>query len=136
MTADITVETAHPMSAEADYDRRFLEPEIETASREQIAALQEKRILELVPYAWERSPFYRELWSGAGVKPGDIRSLDDFTTKIPTFCKDDIKAYRARTGDSTTRFSTDPRSGRSPLRCPRTMREISGRWDFARATRC
>ena len=60
MTADITVETAHPMPADADYDRRFLEPEIETASREQIAALQEKRILELVPYVWERSPFYRE----------------------------------------------------------------------------
>src|SRR4051794_3249423 len=99
MTADITVETAHPMSADADYDRRFLEPEIETASREQIAALQEKHILELVPYVWERSPFYRELWSSAGVKPGDIRSLDDFTNKIPTFCKDDIKAYRARTGD-------------------------------------
>jgi phenylacetate-CoA ligase len=76
-----------------------LEPEIETATREQIAALQEKRILELVPYAFERSAFYRDLWSGAGVKPEDIRSLDDFTTKIPTFCKDDVKEYRARTGD-------------------------------------
>src|SRR5436190_298015 len=85
MTADITVETAHPMPAEADYDRRFLEPEIETASREQIAALQEQRILELVPYVWERSPFYREIWSVApplpthyarnfwemGLRPGD-----------------------------------------------------------------
>jgi phenylacetate-coenzyme A ligase PaaK-like adenylate-forming protein len=82
-----------------DYERWFLEPEIETASREQITALQEKRILELVPYVWERSAFYRELWSGAGVKPEDIRSLADFTSKVPTFCKDDIKAYRARTGD-------------------------------------
>lgn len=100
MTADISVETAQPKPADADYDRRFLEPEIETASREQIAALQEKRILELVPYAWERSAFYRELWSSAGVKPEDIGSLKDFTTKIPTFCKDDVKAYRDRTGDS------------------------------------
>lgn len=99
MTADISVGTSHPIPAEADHDRPFLEPEIETASREQIAALQEKRILELVPYAWERSAFYRELWSGAGLKPEDIRSLADFTTKIPTFCKEDIKAYRARTGD-------------------------------------
>jgi phenylacetate-coenzyme A ligase PaaK-like adenylate-forming protein len=96
MTTDIA--TAAPAVGDS-HDRRFLEPEIETASRQQIAELQEKRILELVPYLWERSAFYRELWSSAGVKPEDIRSLDDFTTKIPTFSKDDIKAYRARTGD-------------------------------------
>ena len=96
MTTPTSVDT--PDRAVAD-DRRFLEPDIETASREQIAELQEKRVLELVPYVWERSAFYRELWSQAGVKPDDIRSLDDFTTKIPTFCKDDIKAYRDRTGD-------------------------------------
>src|SRR5262245_17519599 len=99
MTADISAQTTNPTPAEADNDRRFLEPEIETATREQITALQEKRILELVPYVWERSSFYRELWSGAGVKPEDIRSLADFIRKIPTFCKDHIKAYRARTGD-------------------------------------
>lgn len=82
-----------------DHHRSFLEPDIETAPREVIAELQEKRILELVPYVWERSGFYRELWTNAGVKPGDIKSLADFTTKLPTFCKDDVKAYRARTGD-------------------------------------
>lgn len=99
MTIDVSVQTPNPPPAAADYERRFLEPEIQTASREEIAALQERRILELVPYVWERSAFYRELWSGAGVKPEDIRSLDDFTRKIPTFCKDDVKAYRTRTGD-------------------------------------
>ena len=97
MTTDTA--TAAPPSGTADYERRFLEPEIETASRHQIRELQEKRILQLVPYLWERSAFYRELWSAAGVQPDDIRSLDDFTSKIPTFSKDDIKAYRARTGD-------------------------------------
>ena len=99
MTADISVQPPQPTPTAAEINRRFLEPEIETASREQITALQEKRILELVPYVWERSAFYRELWSGAGVKPEDIGSLSDFIAKIPTFCKDDIKAYRARTGD-------------------------------------
>jgi phenylacetate-coenzyme A ligase PaaK-like adenylate-forming protein len=96
MTTDIA--TATPTVGD-NYDRRFLEPEIETASRQQITELQEKRILELVPYLWERSAFYRDLWSAAGVKPEDIRSLDDFTSKIPSFSKDDIKAYRVRTGD-------------------------------------
>lgn len=99
MTGETSVESVVSTPTGADNDRRFLEPDIETASREQINALQEKRILELVRYVWERSPFYRELWSANGVRPDDIRSLEDFTHKIPTFCKDDIKAYRARTGD-------------------------------------
>lgn len=99
MTADISANTAHLRPGDVEHKRRFLEPEIETASRAEITALQEKRILELVPYVWERSSFYRELWSDAGVKPEEIRSLDDFTRTIPTFCKEDIKAYRDRTGD-------------------------------------
>src|SRR4029453_13140661 len=78
---------------------RFLEPEIETASRQEIEALQEARILELVPYAWENSPFYRQLWVSAGVSPADIKTLDDFRTKIPTFDKSDPQAYRDSTGD-------------------------------------
>src|SRR6266545_3940888 len=80
-------------------ESRFLEPEIETAPRPEIEALQEARILELVPYAWEHSAFYRELWGNAGVYPSDIKSLHDFTTRIPTFEKADTQAFRDRTGD-------------------------------------
>jgi phenylacetate-CoA ligase len=80
-------------------DDRFFEPAIETASREELTALQEKRILELVPYAWENSAFYRELWTEAGVDPTSVRSIEDFTAMIPTFSKDDLRAYRAKTGD-------------------------------------
>ena len=80
-------------------DDRFFEPGLETASREELTALQEKRILELVPYAWERSAFYRELWSAAGLDPASVRSISDFVEKVPTFSKDDLRAYRARTGD-------------------------------------
>jgi phenylacetate-CoA ligase len=98
MTIDIKVGAA-PGVGTVDFERQFLEPEIECASREEIAELQEKRILELVPYAWERSAFYRDLWSAAGVNPDAIRSTADFIAKVPTMCKDDIKAYRARTGD-------------------------------------
>ena len=91
------------MTIEADAeasDDRYFEPEIETASRAAITALQEKRILELVPYAWERSAFYRELWSAAGFDPASVRSIADFVEKVPTFTKDDLRAYRARTGDA------------------------------------
>jgi phenylacetate-CoA ligase len=85
-------------SPEAAYDA-FFEPEIERASRAEITALQERRILELVPYAFERSRFYRELWMRAGVDPSRVRSIEDFVSSIPTFSKDDVRAYRDRTGD-------------------------------------
>ena len=40
-------------------DDRYFEPEIETMPRESLAALQEERILELVPYVYERSALVR-----------------------------------------------------------------------------
>ncbi|WP_312884422.1 phenylacetate--CoA ligase family protein [Nocardia barduliensis] len=82
-----------------DPSRRFFQPDIETMPREQLRALQEERVLALVPAAFEKSPFYRELWSAAGVDPSQVRSLDDFIEKIPTFTKDDLRAFRDRTGD-------------------------------------
>lgn len=82
-----------------DPNRRFFQPDIETMPRDRLRAMQEKRVLELVPAAYENSPFYRELWSAAGVDPARVRSLDDFFAMIPTFTKDDLRAYRARTGD-------------------------------------
>ena len=80
-------------------ERRFLEPDIETASREDIVKLQGRRILELVDYAWTHSALYREHWSQAGVSPADIRSVEDFVRRIPTITKSDVQAYRDRTGD-------------------------------------
>jgi pilus assembly protein CpaE len=54
---------------------------------------------------------YEKRGVDGGVKPEDIRSLDDFTSKIPTFSKDDIRAYRARTAAARNSFkatSIDP----------------------------
>ncbi|WP_210593117.1 phenylacetate--CoA ligase family protein [Streptomyces sp. GESEQ-35] len=78
---------------------RYFEPQVETMPREQLGALQEERILELVEYAYGHSAFYRELWDAHGVHPRDIRSLDAFRTRVPFITKDMIRAHRARTGD-------------------------------------
>ncbi len=88
-----------PAGPTALLESRFLEPEIETAPRAEIEALQEARILELVHYAWANSAFYRDHWGKAGVHPSDINSLGDFTRLIPTFEKADTQAFRDRTGD-------------------------------------
>jgi phenylacetate-CoA ligase len=80
-------------------DARYFEPELETLPRAELEALQEQRLLELLPYAYERAGLYRETWDAAGVHPRDIRSLDDFRERIPFIDKDAIRAYRDRCGD-------------------------------------
>ncbi|MCX7644641.1 MAG: phenylacetate--CoA ligase [Rhodobacteraceae bacterium] len=62
-----------------------LEP-IETASRDEIAALQLERLRWSLAHAYANSPFYRAHFDAAGVHPDDLRTLDDlakfpFTTK-------------------------------------------------------
>ena len=65
-------------------DDRYLEPEIETMSRADLDAFQEERILELVPYAYERSALVRKTWEEAGVKPSDINSMADYRERAPS----------------------------------------------------
>jgi phenylacetate-CoA ligase len=56
--------------------------------REQLRSLQERRFRAVVARAWQ-VPFYRRLWGGAGIEPGDVRSLDDLGA-LPTFSKADL----------------------------------------------
>ena len=62
-----------------------LEP-IETASRDELAAVQLERMRWTLEWAYERVPSTRRACGAAGVAPADLRSLDDlagfpFTTK-------------------------------------------------------
>ncbi|KAF0207596.1 MAG: phenylacetate-CoA [Actinobacteria bacterium] len=52
-------------------------PEYETMPRESLAELQLRRLQSTVAWVYERIPFYREELDRRGVKPRDIRSLDD-----------------------------------------------------------
>ena len=51
---------------------RYFQPGIETMPRAELTKLQTQRILSLVPYAYERSAFYREVWDAAGLTPGSV----------------------------------------------------------------
>lgn len=98
MTVNVNVtDAASPSTSAAS--RRFLEPHIETMPRTELAALQERRIIDLVRYAWAHSAFYRQHWTKAGVDPEAVNSIDDFLAIIPTMSKSDMQAYRDRTGD-------------------------------------
>ena len=61
--------------------------------REKIHAFQNKRFMHLVGIGW-KNYFYRSRWSAAGVKPADIRSIDDIA-KLPSYTSDDVKNDQA-----------------------------------------
>mgnify|MGYP005957711357 CR=1 FL=1 len=52
-------------------------PEIQFASADAIAAFQEERLRDEVAYLYENSPYYRRMFDGCGMQPGDIRTADD-----------------------------------------------------------
>ena len=62
----------------------------ETLPREQLDAIHLKRIQKMLRYAYDRVPFYRELYQKVGLKPEDIRTLDDFNRLVPSIDKKDI----------------------------------------------
>jgi phenylacetate-CoA ligase len=67
--------------------RAFLD-RFEGMSRDELRALQNRRFLEVIKFAW-KVPFYQRLWGGAGIGTGDIRSLDDIA-RLPSYSKSDL----------------------------------------------
>ena len=70
--------------------RSTLDP-IEKASRDEIAALQRKRIRWSLRHAYENVPHYRKKFRAAGVHPDDFRHLEDLA-RFPFTTKEDLRA--------------------------------------------
>ena len=66
-----------------------IEP-IETASRDELRALQLRRLRETVSRAYERVPHYRKKFETAGVHPDDLKTIDDLA-KFPLTTKEDLR---------------------------------------------
>lgn len=64
--------------------------EIETMPREQLEELQLKRLQETVTRVYENVKPYREKMDKAGIKPEDIKTLDDLS-KLPFTVKQDLR---------------------------------------------
>jgi phenylacetate-CoA ligase len=56
--------------------------------REELRALQNRRFLRVLRRAWQ-VPFYRRRWTEAGVRPRDVRSLDE-AGRLPPYTKSDL----------------------------------------------
>ena len=66
-----------------------LEP-IETASRDELAALQLQRLRQSLAHAYQNVPHYRAVFDAQGVHPADCRSLADLA-KFPFTSKKDLR---------------------------------------------
>ena len=86
-----------------EYDRnyipssgeRYWNKDVETMDpeeREQTVILPKLRAQ--LAYAYEHSPFYRAKWDAAGIRPEDVRTLEDFES-IPLVTKDEIRRDQA-----------------------------------------
>ena len=64
--------------------------DIECMSREEMKALQSERLVKQVQHVYEHVPYYRDLMDKKGVKPDDIKSVDDLH-KLPFLSKADLR---------------------------------------------
>lgn len=68
----------------------YYQPEIETASREKILEIQNEKIVKQVRHVYDNVKYYRDLMDLKGVKPEDIKSVDDIK-KLPFLSKEDLR---------------------------------------------
>ena len=69
---------------------RYYQRDIECASREEMVALQNERLVEQVKHVWENVPYYRKKMEEKGVTPDDIKGIEDLH-KLPFLTKDDLR---------------------------------------------
>ena len=62
----------------------------ECMSRDEMTALQSKRLVKLVDYVYHNVEFYRKKMQAVDLMPGDIKGIEDIT-KLPFTTKDDLR---------------------------------------------
>ncbi len=68
----------------------YYQPEIETASVEELKAIQNEKLVKQVKHVYETVKYYRDLMDEKGVTPDDIKSIDDLH-KLPFLTKADLR---------------------------------------------
>lgn len=63
---------------------------VESAPREALERLQGKRLRGLIQRSWEHVPFYRERWERHGIRPEEIRGMEDLK-RLPVISKKDLE---------------------------------------------
>ncbi|GIG67057.1 phenylacetate--CoA ligase PaaK [Phytomonospora endophytica] len=63
---------------------------IETASADELRALQDARLRETIRHAHDHSPHYRAAFAAAGVEPGDVGGIGELS-RLPFTTKEDLR---------------------------------------------
>lgn len=67
-------------------------PEIEFRSAQEIRAVQETRLQQMLAYVAQHSPFYQRLFATHGIDVGGIRRVEDLV-QLPRTSKDDLQQH-------------------------------------------
>ena len=68
----------------------YWDEKTECMSRDEMAELQGRKLVKLVKYVYENSPFYTEKFDKIGLLPGDIKGIEDIS-KIPFTTKEELR---------------------------------------------
>ena len=80
-------------------DSSYWDTEYETMPRDQLRDLQFELLTETIAFAYENSALTRETWDATKLRPGDIRTWDDFAEKVPFLDKDAQRRFRDERND-------------------------------------
>lgn len=69
---------------------RYFQENIECASRDEIEKIQSDLLVKQVKHVYDNVPYYKNKMDAIGVKPEDIRGIEDLH-KLPFLCKDDLR---------------------------------------------
>lgn len=78
-------------------EKKFWNPEMETISSDELAALETCALKEQLAYVYEKSPFYREKFDRAGLGPKDFLHREDLE-KFPFTTKEDLRLTQESIG--------------------------------------
>ena len=68
----------------------YFDPKVECASREQITAWQNERLVRQVERVYNNVPYYKKKMDELGVRPEHIHGIEDLHL-LPTLSKDDLR---------------------------------------------
>ncbi|MBC8176452.1 MAG: phenylacetate--CoA ligase family protein [Desulfobacteraceae bacterium] len=73
---------------------RYWQEEIETLARQELKALQLKRFRKRMAYVYKHSPMYKKKYDDAGIRPDDIRTIEDIRN-VPFTMKEELRESQA-----------------------------------------
>ncbi len=69
---------------------RFWAPRLDTASQDELRAIQDAKLAAVAPFLYESSPFYRRRFDRLGLAPDDVASVEALTRNWPVIDKSEM----------------------------------------------